>query len=218
MKRIPVQTISAVQAVCTALENDIYAMNYQPGARIVEGDLVSRYCVSRNTIREAVAYLITSGLLIKEANKGIYVRKIQADDICEIFRLRVLLENEAIRLILANHTISDELAALAERTEQLNPLTQWEAHIETDIAFHKMLIDSTNSSRLIKLYDCILSEVKLCIYQSHIMVPAKIENIHQHREILLAMQRSDLESATRLMTQHIESAVAGYEAYFCSAC
>lgn len=217
MQKTPIRPISAVQAVCTALENDIYSVNYQPGEKIVESELASKYCVSRNTIREAIAYLISNGLLIKELNKGIYVRKLCAEDIREIFRLRLLLENEAIQIILTHHAISDELIALAEKTEAFDPLTQWDAHINADISFHKMLIDSTGSSRLIKLYDCILSEVKLCIYQSRIMIPAKTENVHQHQKILQAMLDSDLTSAKRLMSRHIDSAVSEYETYFRSA-
>lgn len=214
LQSIQVRPVSAVEAVCAALENDIYSINYLPGERIVEGDLASRYCVSRNTVREAVAFLISSGLLVKEVNKGIYVRKINSDDIREIFHLRELLENEAIRMILSCEAIPVELMQLAEKIEHIDPVVDWDAHIDADIAFHETLIKAAKSTRLAKLYDCIIAEVKLCIYQSHTKVPTKKENIHQHQEILKAMRQDDLQTATYLMSQHIESAIRSYEACF----
>ena len=102
MEREQLRTVSTVEAVSTALEEDIYALRYEMGEKIKETDLVLRFNVSRNTIREALAYLTSKGLLEKVTNKGIYVKEIMAADIVEIFHLRQLLEAEAIREIIAS--------------------------------------------------------------------------------------------------------------------
>ena len=81
MDRMVLKTVSTVEAVSDMLEKDIYTLHYMMGEKIKEVDLVERYNVSRNTLREAMAYLVSKGLLEKVANKGIYVKEIMADDI-----------------------------------------------------------------------------------------------------------------------------------------
>ena len=55
MEREQLRTGSTVEAVSTALEEDMYALRYEMGEKIKEADLVLRFNVSRNTSREALA-------------------------------------------------------------------------------------------------------------------------------------------------------------------
>ncbi len=217
MPTVPLNTVSTVDAVCTSLENDIYSLYYGPGAKIREKDLSDRYGVSRNTVREAVAYLLTSGLLVKYANRGVYVRKITIDDICEIFHLRELLEGEAIRLIVASQHMPEELLRAAEAVAAIDPAQDWHESIHKDMAFHLLLVQCSGSQRLVRLYESILSEVKLCVYQSYDFInqnfiPVSAENSAHHMNILNAMQRGDLNGALKYLSLHIAVATSNYSA------
>ena len=114
------KTVSTVDAVCKALENDIFQLHFPAGSKITENDLVSRYGVSRNTLREAIAYLLSSGLLVKVANKGVYVKEITQDDIQELFHLRELLETEALRTVYACGFIPIDLMHQVEVLEGMD--------------------------------------------------------------------------------------------------
>ena len=105
MDRVTIKTVSAVEAVSDMLEEDIYSLTFKMGEKIKESDLVERYGVSRNTLREAMAYLVSKGLLEKVANKGIYVKSILPADIEDIFHLRELLEGEAIRRVIRSGAV-----------------------------------------------------------------------------------------------------------------
>ena len=67
MSTVRLNTVSTVDAICAMLEDDIYSLHYPPGARISEKDLTNRYGVSRNTVREAIAFFLSNGLLEKVA-------------------------------------------------------------------------------------------------------------------------------------------------------
>ena len=211
MDRMVLKTVSTVEAVSDMLEKDIYTLHYMMGEKIKEVDLVERYNVSRNTLREAMAYLVSKGLLEKVANKGIYVKEILADDIEEIFKLRELLEGEAIRRIVACGTVSDRLCELADEVSRFNPDSEPFANRNADIAFHRFLVESAGSARLINLYDNILSEVKLCIFQACAFVPGRPENTVLHYKLVNAMKEQNVDKALGYLATHIESAIETYK-------
>lgn len=211
MEREQLRTVSTVEAVSTALEEDIYALRYEMGEKIKETDLVLRFNVSRNTIREALAYLTSKGLLEKVTNKGIYVKEIMAADIVEIFHLRQLLEAEAIREIIASGEFPQRLHALTAAVSERDPEKERIANLNADMAFHEGLVEAAGSQRLTKMYQGLLTEVKLCVFQSQAFVPARSENIVRHFDLLRAMEAGDLKEALNCLSEHIESAIQCYQ-------
>ena len=215
MSTVQLNTVSTVDAICASLKEDIFSLRYGPGAKIREKDLTIRYSVSRNTIREAITYFLTNGLLVKIANKGVYVREITIDDIQEIFHLRKLLESEAIRLIMQAGQTPPELIRAAEAVCEIDPTVDWQSSIKKDMDFHKLLVQCSGSSRLVRLYEGIQEEVKLCVYQSyefitHSYVPVRTENAMQHINMLTSMSHGDLDIALQYLSIHIDSAISNY--------
>jgi len=211
MERIQIKTISTVDAVSDMLENDIYSLRYSMGEKITEADLVSRYNVSRNTIRESFAYLISMGLLEKVANKGIYVKDISANDIEEIFHLRELLEAEAIREVIAQKANLSKLRTLADAVASSSTPSGFNENRKADIAFHQALVEAAGSPRLMKMYEGLLFEVKLCVYQAQAFVPARPENAILHFKLLNAIEEGNLEQSLQYLSEHIDSAIKSYQ-------
>lgn len=209
MESIKLNTVSTVDAIRNALEKEILSLQFAPGEKITESDLAVRYCVSRNTVREAIAHLLAQGLLTKIVNKGVYVRRFTVDDIKEIFHLRAILEQEAVKTIMDSQTDISALYALVDQLEKINRQDFWDDYVHADIDFHKALVASAASPRLLKLYDTILTEVKLCIYQTRHYVPTPKSNIATHRAVLDAILKNDT-NATRLLQEHIEHVTKRY--------
>lgn len=214
MQQSCLKTISTVDAVYNALTNDILSMAFPPGAKIAETTLCERYGVSRNTLREGVSLLLAHGLLVKVPNKGIFVRSLELSDVQEIFRLRELLEREAIRCIVKSENIPIELVEVVNIIDNNCKETDWDRCVEADIQFHNVLIKSANSPRLERLYDAIFAEVKLCIYQSRFVTDFNPLGASQHRELLIAMENGDLEAAYAVLCAHIDSALEHYQTAF----
>lgn len=210
MGSVQLNTVSTVDAVRSALENDILSLRFAPGEKVTETDLVSRYGVSRNTIREAVAHLLNQGLLTKIANKGVYVRRFTVEDVQEIFHLRSLLEIEAARSIISSGAAPTHLFKIVNELERIDRLERWDDYVRTDIMFHSALVAAANSPRLSRLYDTILTEVKLCIYQTRNYVQIPNGNAASHRVILEAICAQDTDAATTLLKDHIEHVIKRY--------
>lgn len=210
MDSIKINAVSTVEAVRNALEQDILNIHFAPGEKIAESDLTVRYGVSRNTIREAIAHLLTQGLLTKVANKGVYVQQFTPQDIREIFQLRSLLELEAARSIINSSADISFLYPLVEQLERTDRNCNWHEYVQADISFHSELVAAAGCSRLKKLYDTILTEVKLCIYQTRNFVPVSVPNQSTHRMILDAMTQKKEATVCRLLNDHICHVVKRY--------
>ena len=122
---------------------------------------------------------------------------------------------EAIRMIMPSGPVPPELFRAAEDVCKIDPAVDWKASINADMAFHKLLVQCSKSERLVRLYESILAEVKLCVYQSYEFivlkyVPVRTENAAQHMSILRAMQAGDLGLALKQLSIHIDSAVNRY--------
>lgn len=214
MQETCLKTISTVDAVYHALTNDILSMAFPPGAKITETALCERYGISRNTLREGVSLLLAHGLLVKIPNKGIFVRKLELCDVQEIFRLRQLLELEAVRCIMESENIPIELVQMVNAIESNSAEADWERCLEADIQFHSALVKSANSPRLERLYDAIFAEVKLCVFQSRFVAQFNPYGAAQHRKLLAAMESGDLKAAQAVLTAHIDNALENYQAAF----
>ena len=79
------------------------------------------------------------------------------------------------------------------------------------MAFHEGLVEAAGSQRLTKMYQGLLTEVKLCVFQSQAFVPARSENIVRHFDLLRAMEAGDLKEALNCLSEHIESAIQCYQ-------
>lgn len=210
MSSVILNTVSTVDAVCNALERDILSLRFAPGEKVTESEIAVRYGVSRNTVREGIAHLLAQGFLTKIANKGVYVRKFTPEDVQEIFHLRALLEIEAVNTILSGDTHPTDLYKNVEEMESFTRRDQWDEYVLADIRFHSALVAAAGSPRLSKLYDTILTEVKLCIYQTRNYVAVPSHNNASHREILDAVCSKNRSAALSLLKNHIEHVIKRY--------
>lgn len=210
MDTISLNTVSAVDAVRNALEADILSLRFPAGAKITESDLAARYGVSRNTVREAIAHLLSEGLLTKVANKGVSVRRFTVEDVQEIFHLRALLELEALNRILSGGKKPEELYRYVHQLEQTDRQENWDEYVRNDTQFHSLLVEYAGSPRLSKLYQTILTEVKLCIYQTRNYVQLPANTNTTHRKILDAICEGDKRTAEHLLQEHIEHVIKRY--------
>src|SRR3712207_7449801 len=88
--------ISTVEALVEAIRERILDGEWDPGAPLREPELCEFYGVSRHSVRSALISLGHAGLVRHEPNRGVNVRELTIDDIEDLFRLRRILEVEAV--------------------------------------------------------------------------------------------------------------------------
>ena len=98
-----IQTIA--DQVYSILRKNICEGQYPPGSWLQEVELCNQLGVSRSPVREALHRLVSDGLVVSVPNRGTFVKEFTCRDIDEIFDMRVMLEEYAIRRSRRNNLI-----------------------------------------------------------------------------------------------------------------
>lgn len=116
--------VTAQELVLSAVRSAILTGVLPPDARLRQEELADLFGTSRIPVREALRALEYEGLVSSEPNRGFTVTAIDADDVEEVYDLRILLESHAVRLALPLVTEEDleELEAIySQMTNAKNP-------------------------------------------------------------------------------------------------
>lgn len=105
---------TAQQFVLAELRRAITTGRLRPGAPIRQDALAEEFQVSRVPLREALKTLQGEGLVTYEAHRGYSVETLSLDDLREVYRIRQLLEEEAVRRAVARLTDADLRLAEAQ--------------------------------------------------------------------------------------------------------
>ena len=111
-----IQTIA--DQVYSILRKNICEGQYPPGSWLQEVELCNQLGVSRSPVREALHRLVSDGLVVSVPNRGTFVKEFTCRDIDEIFDMRVMLEEYAIRRSRRNMT-SQHIETLLDILRQL---------------------------------------------------------------------------------------------------
>ncbi|ERI11390.1 GntR family transcriptional regulator [Aneurinibacillus aneurinilyticus] len=186
------------------IKSSILEGDFQPGERLVESKLASKFGVSRGPIREAIRMLTQDGLLLQDEG-FVQVFQPTAQDIIDIFQCRQGLEAIAVRLA-AQFISADEQKQLLEYIHQTK-----EAYIQNkvkelgllDQKFHDLIIEGSRNKQLLQLMEVIKSKI---IYIRNNIIPSEdIYYIPDHHErIYQAILEKDEEKAEREIITHIQ--------------
>jgi DNA-binding GntR family transcriptional regulator len=184
---------------------------YRAGQRLVEKNLAEEFQVSRTPVREALRALESEGLVLSLPNKGAVVRSLSAQDVYDIYDLRVRLESLAAERA-ARDPQPDQLAVLAEANEELAALLPSFVGDDLEIVrrveavnrrFHQGFIDMANSWRLTQLLERTVHAV-LVFQNFQSYEPEELErSLLFHRLIAQAIARREAARAGNLVAEHI---------------
>jgi DNA-binding GntR family transcriptional regulator len=142
MTREPVfQEIAAVSLrdrVIAAVKDAFFSGAIRPGDPIVERNLARQMKVGTPTVREALIALQEQGFLRRVANTGTYVTKFSAEEVRDLFALRIELELLAFQWAKARVTEADlaRLEAILKRLVAAGESSDRRRFWEIDFEFH----------------------------------------------------------------------------------
>jgi DNA-binding GntR family transcriptional regulator len=198
--------VSTIEALTTALRNDIYNGVWKPGSQITEQELVERFNVSRHSIRETLVLLVNQGYLEKRVNKGVFVRTFSARDIEDMFFARKLFEEVAIRELAKKRHVPDELRLAAAAIRKRKKDDPWSIVITSDMNFHRTLVDSLGSPRVSMLYSSLLVDFELINKQPQ-NFETDMEQIYGiHTRIIETIEQGDAAQAVLVLREHLQDA------------
>ena len=133
--RINVPRIKSIRdQVYEGLKAMIVTGQLPQGAKLQENDLAELFKVSRTPVREALKLLREDGLVESPGGKGLFVRVLTPQNVTDIFQVRRLLEEFALRQAIA-HLDPQRERRLRELQSQFPPFRGSYDNLEEYIRF-----------------------------------------------------------------------------------
>lgn len=190
------------------LQNDILNGKYQSGENLTETRICEEMGVSRTPVREAIRQLELEGLVDYFPNRGAIVKGITAQDIQDIYTIRMLIEGLAARWA-AEKITQEELSDLKEAfdLEEFYTNKNDVSHLLIfDSRFHDIIYRASKSKPLMHTLSTFHHYVQRARSLS-LSSQARAEKVLQeHRAILEAIMERDAGKAEILATEHVRNA------------
>ncbi len=201
---------TAQEAVLAELRRFIATGKLRPGRQIVQDALAVQLGVSRVPLREALKILEGEGQVTYAAHRGYFVTKLSLSDLLEVYRIREILEAEAVTVALPQMTAED-----INRLEEAEGDVQAAAEVADVIAmtsanrrFHFAIFEACALPRLVWLIRLLwdATEVYRSIYynERHNREVVSAE----HRALVAAVRVGDVATTLLVLSDHREHATA----------
>jgi DNA-binding GntR family transcriptional regulator len=201
---------TAQEAVLAELRGEIAAGRLRPGEQVRQDALAERFGVSRVPLREALKILEGEGAVTYAPHRGYFVAELSLADLEEVYRIRELLEEEAVRAAVARLSDGDldDLANLVFLCERAAEDGDVAAMTAANRRLHFALYEASDRPRLVRLVRILwdATDVYRALYYAEAANRARVEA--EHRGVLAALRRRDADTAVLLLAEHRDHAVA----------
>ncbi|MEU6624203.1 GntR family transcriptional regulator [Streptomyces litmocidini] len=201
---------TAQQFVLEELRRAITTGELRPGGPIRQEALAARFEVSRVPLREALKALEAEGLVVHHVHRGYFVAELSLDDLEEIYRIRELLETEAVRR--AVRRMPDGTVGTLERIQREVERAAEEGDVAAMAAanrlFHFTLIEASGMPRLVRLVTTLWDATDAYRSLYYAESPHRQQAVREHRAVISSLRRGDEENAVHWLDEHRAHAVA----------
>jgi DNA-binding GntR family transcriptional regulator len=189
------------------LKKAIVELRLPPGEPLREASLAERLGVSKTPIREALTRLEREGLVETTSFKGAVVTGYAREDLIEIYELRELLENLAVRA--AAGSMDDvgraQLGRVGRESRKLAKAANPAKLTELLSEFDALVFAQIHNRRIRALIENLQAHLTR-IGQLTTVIPGRIQaSVTEHEKIIEAIAAHDPDLAERLMSEHIRS-------------
>jgi len=196
---------TAERMVHTILQQRILDGVLRPGERIDLDAIAQELAVSRTPVRTALRQLESEGLVTIYPHRAVMVSELSADDLEQMYAVRVHLETLAAQMAVPNMTDAD-LTAMRQIQKELGHVVD-EANpasfAEKDRAFHLALYRAANNKFLSRLIDD-LRKGSLRFLTVYASVERLSTAVAEHDEIIVAAEARDSKKVVKLIQQNLE--------------
>ncbi|MGA3157896.1 MAG: GntR family transcriptional regulator [Steroidobacteraceae bacterium] len=192
------------------LRTAILSGEFVPGSKLRTDALCAQCNVSLSTVREALSQLLAEGLVVAEAHRGWIVTPVSAEDLLDLTRSRIEIENLCLSWSIEAGDLEWETQVIAaahrltntsrERSTSSVPNSAWTSAHD---AFHYALICACQSRRLLAIRQQLYEQSeRYRILERKQNAPRDHET--EHTRIKQAVLARDIDKATRLMRNHLQ--------------
>jgi len=180
---------------------------YRAGDRLIPEEIAAEIDTSRMPVREAFRRLASEGLVVIRPNRGAIVRRLDADEMEEVFCMRGALEGLAAKLALPG-IMPAHIAELARLIEVMESHEQ-DAHqwVSAHRNFHEYLCQLSGRKRLVAqiagLHTVVEPHMRLWLQ----LADKQMTSRDDHTTIIDAIKSGDPMAVEATVREHIEATV-----------
>ncbi|MEK4028236.1 FadR/GntR family transcriptional regulator [Pseudobacillus sp. FSL P4-0506] len=209
--------ISLVDQVAAQIEELIETGAWPVGTRLPpEMELMERFEVSRNTLREAIRALVHSGLLQTRQGSGTHVcstsalgvaieRRVSKSDLQETLEVRHALEREAARLAAVRRSDEDvrKLRSYLDNCRQAINDGDQEGYAEADIQLHQAVAAAAHNRLLIELYEHMIDALHSSVRNLVELSFCTATHQHIHEKLVEGIATQNEEAAAEAVNEYM---------------
>ena len=203
-------TLTAQEQVLREVRQLIASGELKAGQQVKQDTLSAQLGVSRVPLREALKVLEGEGQVVYHPHRGYFVAELSVADLVEVYRIRALLEEEALTVAIPMMTDEDVdfIADLADEVRAAALTGDVAAISAANRRFHFAMFECSNMPRLVRIIRTLWDATDA--YRSVYMASAiNVEHMNaEHEEMLKALRLRDGALSIRLQAEHRENSVA----------
>ena len=200
-------SMSAAERVYREVKESILLNEITGGELLSEGEIATRYSVSRTPVREAFLRLESEGWMKLYPKRGALVQPIADDEVAEVIEARILLEGHAVRAIAGDPAAIEALvAALRGNLDDhrgIDP-TDVAGFAKVDAQFHQ-LIAAAGRNRLLTGFYTSLGERhrRMTTTSVHRRTGTSQRILDDHHEPIEAIAAAEPEHFIAALDRHL---------------
>jgi DNA-binding GntR family transcriptional regulator len=197
---------SSVELVYQRTRHAILTGDYAPGSPLRLQELAAQNGVSMIPVREALRLLEAEGFIETIPNRGARVAPLSVTDLRDVYRIRAVVETEALRQSFPRIKPADIAKA---RRLNARLVRQFAKHgyatYDDHRAFHFVFYEPSQSRWLMRLIGIVWDHTERYRRAGAPLTAGDIAG-EEHERIVAAVEARDLDGATRALADHLERA------------
>ena len=190
-----------------ALKEKIVSEKVLPGTWLVEREISEEFSVSRTPVREILRVLATDGLIILEPTKGYSVRKLNFEELVEIFHARESLEGMTARLACprADDDFLGKIKMIKKQLEEVDIENDPAQGVTIGQSLHDAIVTRAGNSILSEFYNKLNNLTLLTRNLTKVSSDIEQSSRKDHIAIAEAILARDENRSEQAMRNHIKS-------------
>ncbi|MEU0969053.1 GntR family transcriptional regulator [Streptomyces sp. NPDC005917] len=207
----PGRARTAHEYALTSLRTAILDGTLTGGTRLVQTELAAELHISTTPLREALRDLAVEGLVVMDPHRGAVVRRLDIDEVREIYELRITLEPLMVRRVAARITEAqlDRAQDLAERMQNEDNLSAW---VDLNREFHGIFGEPDHGSKLAGILANLRDSASAYVSLSLQARPEQVPDANTEHLALVRLYRAgEVDAVEELTLQHLRSTLSAIE-------
>lgn len=203
----PVERTRLADRAHAALRQSIISGVFPMGERLIETQLAAQLNMSRAPIREALRGLAQEGLVVEHPHQGAFVATLSAEDVTDLYNVRIGIETTALRLFIRRGESTAPLREAIRAMQRAAERGDVARVAEAEFGFHRTICTGCGNPLLARLFSEVEGRVLMVIALDDAMFEELREVADEHVPVVEAIEARDEAQAVRVFEEHLVSTV-----------